>query len=307
MLVGCGNIGFRHLQAMCDVPTPLEIVVVEPNAEHHDRIEGQFASAAHTQHRFELTRTLPERSGPLALVVVATTAAQRRRVIDDVLARFKVVVMIFEKILFQTERDLEEVGSMLETVDVNAFVNCGRRTFDGYREIREQLERPIDVTVDGQQLGLASNMVHFLDLVEYLNDAALTTLDGAGLVPGFRHGKRPGEIEIFGAVAAHLDNGATLRLTSLDQGPMRVDVLLTAADGRVVAIDELARQRLEGGEVAPFDAQNVSEAVEVYEDAVNRGRCSLTPYADSVRQHQLFLSVVRKHLGLAHDEPCPVS
>lgn len=306
LLVGCGNIGFRHLQAICGVPTPLDISVVEPNIDVHGRILDQFDAASATAHRFELSTDLPDRTDPLALVVVATTAAQRRVVVEDVVARYDIAAMILEKVIFQRDADIDAVATLLGRHDVRAYVNCGRRTFDGYRQLRDRLHRPIDVTVRGRRLGLASNAVHFLDLAEFLNGASLVSLDARDLAPGSVPGKRPGVVEIFGTVRAELDNGATLTVESLDLEPVRIEVELSDG-GHVISIDELARTQVEGSVVVPFASQNVSETVEVYAEAVDEGRCSLTPYADSARQHKLFLAALRRHLDLPADASCPVS
>jgi predicted dehydrogenase len=240
--------------------------------------------------------------------VVATTAAHRRQIIEAILERHAVTVLILEKILFQTVTDLDAVGELLEVNDVRAFVNCGRRTFEGYRALRSRLPQPIDVVVRGQQLGLASNGVHFLDLLEFLNDDSLVAVDTSGLDTGSVSGKRAGVVEIYGEITARLANGATLSVESLDADPTQIEVRLRAGSA-IVSVDELARTQVEAGQSSTFSSQNVSETTEIYVDALNSDQCALTPYADSVRQHRHFITELRNHLGLsnADDVPCPIS
>lgn len=306
LVVGCGNIGFRHLQALCRVATPLDITVVEPNEAVHERILGQFDAASEAPHRFELGTELPGEAESFDLVVVATTASQRRAIVESLLSRFDVAVMILEKVLFQKDADYDAVAESLERHGVRAYVNCGRRTFDGYRDLRRELHRPVDVVVRGQRLGLASNAVHFLDLAEFLNDASVIAVDATALEPGSVPGKRADVVEIFGTMRAALDNGATLAVESLDVDPVRIEIELRSAD-RVIIIDELARTQSEGGEVETFVSQNVSDTFEIYADAVDHRECSLTPYADSSRQHRFYLAALRSHLDLPLDAACPVS
>lgn len=311
LLSGCGNIGFRHLQALCAMQVPASITVVEPNLDLHGRIRGQIDAAAETGHEIALASELPNDPRRFDLVVVATTAMQRRAVVEQILARHEVGAMILEKILFQTIGDLDAVGSLLDERNVAAYVNCGRRTFAGYHDLRARLAdgAPIDIDVRGRRLGLASNGVHFLDLAEFLNNASVVGLDVGGLRPGSVPGRRADCVEIFGSLTAELANGAKLRVESLDAEPTRIEVVVEGSAG-TFRVDELARTiGHDDGDPLPFGSQNVSETPEIYQDALETGRCVLTPYADSARQHRFFLTGVRDHLGLSNaaDVACPIS
>lgn len=310
-LLGCGNIGFRHLQALCRSSLPAMITVVEPNADTHQRITRQFADAAASTHTFELLSALPERVDPVDLLIVTTTAEARRAAIENAVAAGVVRSALLEKVLFQTTGDLEAIGNLLTEHGVNTFVNCGRRTFGGYRTLRERWagRGPVDVHVSGNRFGLGSNAVHFLDLAEFLNHSAISSIDASGLADGSVAGRRPGTVEVFGSLSAGLANGATLTVDCLDADPVRIIVTATCA-GERAEIDELARTITDSdGTSASFDSQNVSETVEPYELLLGSRTCDLTPYSDSARQHRFYLDALRGHLGLSiqEDEPCPVT
>lgn len=310
VVVGCGNIGFRHLQALCASAVPASILVVEPNLEAHSRIRDQFAAAASSPHQFSLSTALPESAQSFELAVVATTAAQRRDAVEALLSRHSVRTMILEKVLFQRVRDLTDVGQLLEDSDVAAFVNCGRRTFPGYEALRQAISVGSDVriTVRGNRFGLASNAVHFLDLAEYLTGSEIVHVSAAGMSPGHVPSKRQGTVEVYGTLTADLASGATLAVECRDDDPVAVEVELES-DGRKTTVDELARTVSDDGGRRTFHSQNVSETTGIYEDALTSGTCGLTPYADSVRQHRQYIEALRSHLGLSNtaDEPCPIS
>lgn len=307
LLSGCGNIGFRHLQALCAMTTPADITVVEPNTDLHPRIRSQFDAAnaaAESPHTFELLTAAPIEPNRVDLSVVATTASARRAAVDEVLAHHEVSAAILEKVLFQTIADLDAVGDEFARRGIPAFVNCSRRTFPGYQQLRDALRAanagPLDVTVTGNGFGLASNAVHFLDLAEYLSGAAITGVDADGLEPGSRPAKRPGNVEIFGTLRADLDDGSRLSITCADAEPIAVAVEIRAGD-TTYRIDELARtvdDDTGGTGPRPFVAQNVSETSGIYDDVLSTGTCVLTPYADSARQHRHYLTALQSHLGL---------
>lgn len=310
LLSGCGNIGFRHLQALSAMSVPADIVVVEPNRDVHDRIRAEIEAAALTPHRFTLVDELPADPLDIDLAVVATTSSHRRAAIADILATHRVRVFILEKILFQTLADLDAVADLLIEHDVSAFVNCGRRSFAGYQAVAERDSAAVvDVDVRGNRFGLASNAIHFLDLAEFVNGSSLVDLDTSQLRAGSVPGRREGCVEIFGTIGASLANGARLTVDSRDDDPVAIEVTLTGPSA-VHRIDEVNRQvAVDGGATAPFASKNVSETPEIYEEALVSGTCVLTPYPDSVRQHRLYITALRSHLGLSNtdDTPCPIS
>lgn len=310
LLVGCGNIGFRHLQAMAQLSEPSRICIVEPAIGLHPRISDFLATAASGPHQFELATTPESVPARVDLAVIATNAAHRRAAYQAAAQGRDIACVIFEKVLFPTIADIEAVAASLTTRKTSAYVNCGRRGFPGYQALRTQWAdaRPLNLTVTGAQWGLGSNAIHFLDLAEYLNGAALTDVDLSGLEPGAVASKREGYVEIFGNVTGHLSNGATVSLDCLSAGSASVHV---AVQGRNLnaRIDETGRQLLiDGAEPVAFEARHVSEMPYIYEAALD-GTCCLTPYADSARQHRVFLMALRPHLGLSNDDdaPCPIS
>jgi len=310
-LIGCGNIGFRHLQAITGGAEPAAVTVVEPNVAAHGRINEHIAqTAASSTKDVTLVTELPASPQAFDLVVVATTTDTRRAVVDTLLDRHRVNVLLLEKVLFPRVADLDEIGKRVDDLGVTTFVNCGRRTFPGYVELRDQLAaRTVrSITVRGNRFGLASNTVHFLDIAEFLTGAAITSVSAAGLQPGHVPSKRAGSVEVFGTLAADLSDGSGLTIECLDQDPVAVDVDI-AADGLSVTIDEVGRTVTDDGETRPFGQQSVSETTWIYDDALRSGRCPLTPYADSARQHRAYLNALRPHLGLSNeaDDPCPIS
>ncbi len=307
LLSGCGNIGFRHLQAIAAMPTPAHVTIIEPNMAAHARI-AEFTGSHTGPHRFSVSPTLPDAPATVDLAVIASSADVRRAIVEAVLARHSVLVMVLEKVLFQSISDLDAVSALLARHHVTAFVNCGRRYFPGYLAARDRWAqaRPLDIEVKGTAFGMCSNGIHLLDLAEFLNAAAVVSVDACGLKPGSVPAKRPGCVEVFGTLHARLANGATLRVTCDDSSPMSIAVSVTGK-GVSAQIDELARQVTESGQTTAFGARNVSECWEIYDQCLREQTCGLTPFADSTGQHRLFLAALNDHLGLGADALCPIS
>ncbi len=307
-LIGCGNIGFRHLQAMLAMPEPADILIIEPAEALHARITTEIAKPQAAAHRVSLVAAMPP-SGPVDLAVVATSAPPRAAIVRALTEGPRPHAVVLEKVLAQTDAELQSMAADLAAIGSTAHVNCPRRYFPGYQKLRAALAKagPLSIEVTGSQFGLGSNAVHFLDLLEYLNDSTLTLVDATGLDKGSRDSKRAGFQEIYGTLEARLANGAGLRVTCADEPELVLHLKVSTADGRSFTIDE-AGSRITGheGEAETFEIRFVSQIPEIYADAL-AGHCDLTPMADSLRQHALYLGALRSHFGLASDQPVPVS
>lgn len=311
LLCGCGNIGFRHLQALSAMQTASHITIIEPLVTAHPRIADHIvASTAEGVRTYTLLSALPENNDPYDLAIIATSANIRRAVFEDIVEHHDVAVVLFEKVLFQKLADLDAVGQMLDQKGIAGFVNCGRRGFASYRNLVAGLDQtvPVDMVARGAAYGLASNAVHLLDLAEYLNHSALVNLDFSNLRQGSVPSKRDGFVEIFGTITGRLENGATVSITCEDTKSIALCIDIKAGDLQI-EIDEIAGTQTVAGQQSTFAIQYVSGMPYLYDDALTTGQPGLTPYAASARQHRLYLQALQAHLGLpaGDDTACPIS
>lgn len=309
VLIGCGNIGFRHLQALLATSefADINLTVVEPNDAHHARIRAELVSSM--VESFKIETRLPNKGPLIDLAIVATSANVRREVVDTLLENRTVKVAILEKVLFQRLADLEAVAASLDANGTKAYVNCGRRGFPGYQRLAADLETegPVHLTVTGQQYALASNGIHFLDLAEFLNRSPLISLDGSDLNAGTLPSKRDGFVEVTGTLKGRLANGAEIRL--LCEVGDRFDLSVGIQTKRRHAeIDELKKTMTwQDGVIEDFETRHVSEMPHIYETVLLGKTCALTSYSDSCRQHRFFLTTLLKHMGVAADGVCAIS
>lgn len=312
LLVGCGNIGFRHLQALTSIEEidQIHVTVVEPDSAQHARITEHAKTVSCP---VEVLQAQPDGPRHFELVVIATNSNIRRKVFDAVDDAYSIDTVIFEKIVFQTITDHAEVAARLSKDGITGFVNCGRRGFPGYHALRDRLAdaAPIHLDVSGASWALASNGIHFLDIAEFLNGSALTSINASGLAAGSKESKRGGYLEVFGTLTAELDNGARVSLTCRDELPVEIAISLSG-ETFSAKLDEAAHTaELSIGELTEtlhFQTHHVSGMPHIYSGALF-GDCPLTPFADAAHQHRLYLTALRTHLGLSNerDAPCPIS
>lgn len=313
LLIGCGNIGFRHLQALAALPRVGEVAVtiVEPDTTQHDRIRTELTGAGFATS--DLRETLPD-TGAFDLAIIATNSNIRRAVFDAMVAQVTVAAVIFEKVLFQTEADLDAVGETLRSKDIAGYVNCGRRGFPGYQALAETLagDRPLALEARGSGWAMASNAIHLFDIAACLNGSALVSVNASGLEAEIQESKRGGYKEVFGTLTGELANGAVVTLTCLRDGDPGLAVRISGTDVTAEiaeAAGQMTLTRAGTTDTRAFETRHVSQMPELYAGPLFGGGTALTPYAESADQHRLLLRALRPHLGLSNaaDDPCPIS
>ena len=296
-IVGAGQLGSRHLQALQAVETPLDIEVIDPSEASLATAKERFeAVAGHANHRIRYSKEFAQ-SGATDIAIIATNADHRRSAVESLLAATEVRHLILEKLLFVERQDYETAGQLMERHGVSAWVNCPMRIMPCYEEIRQAFGgRPIQYRVTGSQFGLVTNAIHYLDHVAYLTGCDSFTVDTSGLSKEVIAAKRRGFLELNGTLAANFGDGSRCDITCYAQGdaPVLVEIfnetqrfIVMESEGRMLhaASDRQWKwQELEA--VIPFQSQMTASVVNAL---LSGGSCNLTDYRSSVEHHLSLL------------------
>ena len=164
-LIGCGGVGKRHLEAMLKVKHDINIEVVEPNVENIQTIPvGQ---------NINYFTKIEEVSDNIDICLIATTANVRKKVILELVSKKNVKFMILEKVVFQNEKDFDEIIKLFEEKNIKSWVNCHLRAQPIYKELKRQSIVSYDTTITydySDDFTLSSSAIHILDLFSYLCD-----------------------------------------------------------------------------------------------------------------------------------------
>ena len=168
-VIGAGELGSRHLQALVKLPGDGIIQVVDPKNNSlevaRQRIEQVSSSFTGT---ITFLNNISELADELDIVIVATNSNVRKNVIVEVLTCKKVNYLILEKFLFPRIEEYQIVADLLVKCKTIAWVNCPRRMLDFYNELKKTLNGNIHIAVTGNGWGLGCNGIHLLDLMAYL-------------------------------------------------------------------------------------------------------------------------------------------
>ena len=313
LLIGCGNIGRCHLQAIANTRRKIQVILVDPDVAAIDKAEKILAKAPWINAQ-QVTGLQELPKNPVVLAIIATDARLRRSMVHQLLNHAPPQALLLEKVLFQTRKDLDAVEILLQEYNIPTWVNCGRRGFPFYEKLRALFQgRRMDVEVRGGRWGLCCNGIHFLDIAEYVLDDTLVSLCADELEEESEAAKRPGCVELYGTLRGRFSRGSSLALHCTRKTGKPMTLSFTDSDecwlvdetGAVFThTDEIGKKNSE-----PFDMLYVSSMHYLYAEILDSRTSRLTPYAASAAQHRLFLDAVRQRLGLSNkrDEPCPIT
>lgn len=316
-IVGCGNIGSRHLQAITKLPLSISVDIVEPNQAAQKLARARVEEIPRSKYDQELRwhESISSLNRNSDLAIVATPSTGRSRIITDLLecgfSRFLV-----EKIVCQSVKEYETIISEMQRYSAKGWVNTPRRYYRSYQELRKYIQsRPIHMSVAAGNIGLGSNAIHFLDLFSWFCGDYDMRLTGALHERLFTNKRGMNLVEFAGTIIGASKNGSILEVSfipSLEDMPLIVniatkDIHLSVNESRERFIVESAS----GISNIKFQNELVSDTTtRIATDILLKDDCLLPTLQDSYFSHselfRIFNDHIRKLTG-QETEWCPIT
>lgn len=321
IIVGAGQIGSRHLQSLALINRPTTVYLVDPATEALQTSLQRFKAVAGSGMVKDVVPVADVRRIPRAidLAIIATAADVRLKAIAALLDATRPRYLLLEKVLCQAVPDLVTMGNLISEHRIAAWVNCPRRMWAVYQELRAKLEgaSAFAFSVSGSRWGLGSNGIHFLDLFAYLAGASELALFTGLLDPQSTQSKRRGYVEFSGTLCGTMNRNAVLAMTSHPHGDAPV-VVNVSSDLAACIVDETHgrawvsdARRGWSWDTFSFEKPLQSRLTHLaVEQILDRGHCELPTYEESARIHSKFLPALTDHLALSSGterHECPIT
>jgi predicted dehydrogenase len=124
-VIGAGQLGSRHLQALGRVGGRNDIFIVDPNADSRRVARERFNefNPGFLGKLYEL-ESLLELPAELDVAIVATTSNVRLAVLATLMKSSKVRYLLLEKVLFQDLAQYQQAAELLQMQIGRVWVNC---------------------------------------------------------------------------------------------------------------------------------------------------------------------------------------
>jgi len=300
-LIGCGNIGKRHLQAISKLPFTILLDIVEPNLSAQ-KIATTELSKNIQGITINWHQNISEIKNKSDLAIVATQAPERSLIIKKLLELGNKKLLI-EKIVCQSEEEYKEIQKNVEKFQAKIWVNCMRRYSLAYQKIKDIFESDpqVNMVITGGKIGLGSNSIHMIDLFSWFNNNnSQIKLNGDLLEKQISESKRGKEFIEFSGIITGKINQAKITILDLDieKTPVIIDII--GKNNRVIVDETNEKITVLKGKLDPkikFLFAHVSNTTtDIILDIFEKDHCLLPSLEDLFYPHLELFNIFNKHL-----------
>jgi hypothetical protein len=307
-IIGAGQLGSRHLQALKNFNDPLNIFIVDPNfdslrvaKERYQSISGKDSNLVSYSKSLNDVNCTEK----IDIAIIATASNVRAKVAFELLQKFEVETIIFEKILFQKRNDYFLIAQLLKDKQVKAYVNCPMRMMSFYNQIKSSFKgTKFTYIVSGGKYGLVTNLIHYIDHMAFLNDSIEYETNTNYLENELFESKRKGFYEISGTFNVNFTNGTQGVISCNSQGNLpgvvqafneNVHFFSRESEGKVLISKAENDWKWEEIDFSiPYQSELTAILVK---DLLMNGNCSLPTYEESMKLHLPHLDSLLKFIN----------
>ncbi|MFQ6026874.1 MAG: hypothetical protein ACE5Q6_05085 [Dehalococcoidia bacterium] len=323
LIVGCGQLGSRHLQAVASLPLVREVELVDPRPEGLELGRERLAQISNLQPSitFRWLSSLEEATPSGDLCIVATQADIRCQVVHQVVDQLKYSNFLLEKLVAQSTSEYLGLLQFSQENSLRVWVNCKARAHFSHQRAKSKLDpaEPITFSHIGGNHGLANNGIHAADLFVFYDGTDHIEAAGANIDPILHSTKRGSDIyDLSGTLYGSSEKGSPfiLSFAASHTGPAHFSI--TSPRYRAF-IDDMSKLFYESTlendwawRQVPFDANlMVSHMTRSFAaDILQLGTCELPTLEECFPAHQYILNSLRpcfNQLLSTKDERCPVT
>ena len=311
VIIGVGSFGYRHLQSLYQLIDSYSIYAVEVNQEAIEKYQKEMPEVCFVT---DISRLPTE----IEVAIIATNANIRRILFERLIEHSRVKNVIFDKVLFQREEDYYFVQSAIKKFGIHAWVNCARREWESYKRLKKELQdcRELHFSVVGGNWGMACNTIHMLDLIEFLTDEKIETIDISGLENHIVEAKRKGFFEFFGTIKGTAGKCKDYIITCVEAStlPSITEIETEKARYQIFEGKDLMREsRLrDNWEWKEIEFQQVYQSrmtSRVVKTIMDTGACNLAKYEDSMELHLKYIRPLIEFFKVngLEEKLCPIT
>ena len=305
-LIGCGGVGRRHLEAMLKVKHDINIEVVEPNIEN--------TSSTPVSQNINYFTKINDISDNIDICLIATTANVRKKVILELVSKKNVKFIILEKVVFQNEKDFDEIIKLFEEKNIKSWVNCHLRAQPIYKELKTQSIISYDTTMTyeySDDFTLSSSAIHILDLFSYLCDDYDLEIQDIVTDTELKSSRHSGCVDFNGYMKVKSTNGYELVVKKRDAHfgehltIYHNDLTVRSSEGD----DPDNRIGFVQDKKIPYVWQS-SLTNSYIDDIIEKSDCDLSTLENSAKLHKIMLKSFRNLLKEKYNREvvdCPIT
>ncbi|MFA5844093.1 MAG: Gfo/Idh/MocA family oxidoreductase [Coriobacteriia bacterium] len=324
LLVGCGQLGTRHLQAVAQLPDIAEVHVIdssEASLELGRTRLAEVGGAATPGVEYHWHASPDESAAEPDLCIVATQSAGRGELVMRLADSLGAQTFLIEKVVTRSVREYEELMSFADSKQLSVWVNCKTRTYGIHKHIKSLLPsgQPLFLSDVGGNHGLGNNGVHAADLFSFYTGGERIHVKGGRVDEMLHPSKRGGDVfDLSGTLLGATDGGSDFCL-SFAGSNTAPDVVTIAAPGARFVVDHFGKSAWASLESegwtwtqVPIDEDwTVSHMTKAFASDILHGKkCELPTLKETFPAHEFVLTALLPHFNRLlgkDDDVCPIT
>jgi len=326
LIIGAGQIGSRHLQSLAKLQRSSDIYVIDPSINALQLAKERYNEVINTvltpnNHTTCFSTDYENIPAEIDVAIIATTSNHRLEAIKILLKKTHPENIILEKIVFQDPRDFIVAQNMFETAKSSVWVNCPRRFWRGYQQVREEFKTSSAqqnlMLITGSKWGLCCNSIHFLDLYSFITGNSDLKLYSDQLDKKILSAQRNGFIELSGILHGNDSLGGQFLIKDYERGNIPLIAYFENKDIRCYVDETQGMVNLSKSinnwhwEKIPLQPLLQSELTHLYVDQIlETETCTLPTFKDSWKIHtpllEAFITHINKVTNTEHSA-CPIT
>lgn len=293
-IIGIGNLGKRHLEAVLKSHVQKNVYCIDANEDARAVCEVLSSD----KESVFFSTNIDDLPQNLEIVILATSAGVRRQIFEKLVEHSRVKNIVFEKVLFQKVEDYYAVKEILEKSNIKAWVNCARREWDSYHELKKEIDKcnEFEIHISGGNWGLGCNGIHMLDLIRFFDNSEEYRVTKLLLDNEIVDSKRVGYKEIFGTIIGEGKRCKSFSISCYKDStlPIGIDIIGDKVKCSISESKQILRYSSnENGwkmEERKFDIYYQSQLTNKVVDAIyESGDCRLVKYEESMSTHLTYI------------------
>lgn len=316
-IIGCGEIGQRHLESVLNLDYKMKIFLIDKSTICLEKCK-QISLKKKKLNSFYFIESVNEIEEDLDFVIIATNSDHRFSALKE-LYRYKTPkFIILEKFLFNKLSYFEEAKKFFQLSGTKVWVNQWMSTdFPDLSDIFVETDG-INISVKGKNWNFCSNCVHYIEWFHHINNRKKIVLFKSDLENLIIENKRKGFFETFGSLEFHgINNNKLLLQCNYEENGER-ETLISLSNKSSRAEFQFTFNGLKGfifrsnqKKSIDFKIRYLSERTSVYiKSILEKNECTLPTYDQSVLHHKLVFQTLKNHFDksyLGTDEILPVT
>jgi len=302
LIVGAGQVGSRHLQALSLTKLKIQVSVIDPSNQSLKKTKIRWKEVVKKKSSISINfyKSVSELSTDVDVALITTSSYERLNVIKQLVNLKKVKYWILEKVLAQSESDIDKIKKETNTLkSINCWVNNPRRIMDWHKKLRKNIinKGPLEISYSAESnWGLACNSIHFIDLTMWWSGEVIKNINTTKLDKKWFKAKRKGYFEVNGELSILFSKGSKLTIRS--NSNIRSNLIkVSLNDGTQWIINEKlgkafnSKKKILNGKYE-FQSKMTHKLIE---QIFKENKCDLPNIVDSAKAHKPFIKAMLKH------------